>query len=383
MTENNKRREWSRRDSLRLFAGGVTVAALAELPKKALAGVTNAALSLEEVMKLSPTAVAERSEIVVASYRYLLNAADEISDPALRQSVAGILKTPSALVMERLNSDGAKEEVRAKLAAAGLLKPEATVAQVFPVLAKATEPAQPFIVAPGSGYASHHAYPGGLAVHVALNVHASLGLYAGYRDTFGLGLSRDVVLASQLLHDLHKPWVFQWKADGSLLAENTIAGTGAHHILSVAESIHRGLPADVIIAQASAHDHPGDAASEGKVVGYLKAAAIIAGKDPLQLGLLSAGGETIKTPRAIEPFITHIGDHDFIVAMPANTWTLPLLKEVAAKDYGMREADLAGEAFNKFRNFVYANVTMIGLHQTNVTGGADAVRGVVRALIRV
>ena len=40
---------------------------------------------------------------------------------------------------------------------------------------------------------------------------------------FGLKLDRDVVLASQLLHDLHKPWVFQWQADGTCRKEEPLA----------------------------------------------------------------------------------------------------------------------------------------------------------------
>jgi len=381
MNENNQRRDWSRRDSLRLFAGGMTVAVATQLPRAAAAAVSKAA-TLEEVLKLSPVDMAERSDLAVSAFRYMLSAADEISDPALRQAVTSILKMPTATVLERFKDDAAKTEMRAKLVEAGLLKPEITVAQLFPPAAKPAEPAQPTLSAPGSGYGSHHAYPGGLVVHVALNVRSSLGLYGGYRDTYGSRLSRDVVLASQLLHDLHKPWVFQWKADGSLLTEYPIAGTGAHHSLSVAESVYRGLPADMIIAQASAHDHPGDAESEAKVVGYLKAGAMIAGKDPVQYGLLAADGKSIKLPRSIESFITHIGDHDWILSVPTNKWTMPLLQDAAVKDYGMTEADLTGERFFKFRNYVYANATMIGLHHLNVAEGPNAVREVINALIR-
>lgn len=385
MTESKTPENWSRRDSLRLFAGGASIAALFQVPgvaNAAAALVDGAPLTLTEIRKLTPVEIAKRSPIVVAAYQYLLNAADEIENPALRQAVTDILKTPAPRVLERLNSDAAKAEVRQTLIDAKLLAAEITVEQLFPPAPSAAEPSQPFLSAPGSGYASHHAYPGGLSTHVALNTRSSLGLYAGYRDTFGSHLSRDIVLASQLLHDLHKPWVFQWKADGSLLKEYPVAGTGAHHILSLAESIYRGLPADMIVAQASAHDAPGSDADEAKTVAYLKAGAIIAGKDPVQYGLLSADGKSVPQPRRVESFITHIGDHDFIIAMPANTWTTPVLKEIAAADYGLTPADLDGEAFNAFRNYVYAQATMIGLHNVHVTGGKDAVRAVVRELIK-
>ena len=65
---------------------------------------------------------------------------------------------------------------------------------------------------------------------------------------FGLKLDRDVVLASQLLHDLHKPWVFQWQADGTCRKEEPLAATGEHHVLSIAESLRRGLSPELCVA---------------------------------------------------------------------------------------------------------------------------------------
>ncbi|PKN81966.1 MAG: metal-dependent phosphohydrolase, partial [Chloroflexi bacterium HGW-Chloroflexi-8] len=43
---------------------------------------------------------------------------------------------------------------------------------------------QPFYAAPGSGYMSHHAYPGGLATHTAFNIRSSLNVSQGYFETF-------------------------------------------------------------------------------------------------------------------------------------------------------------------------------------------------------
>ncbi len=117
---------------------------------------------------------------------------------------------------------------------------------------------------------------------------------------FGLKLDRDVVLASQLLHDLHKPWVFQWQADGTCRKEEPLAATGEHHVLSIAESLRRGLSPELCVAQACAHDHPGAAASEQLVVGWLKAAAVINGKDPFKAGLVEKNGKTLPMPRRME-----------------------------------------------------------------------------------
>lgn len=368
---------WSRRDAFRLAAVGAAAVGTLNWPRSAWAARAER-LSLEDCLKLSPLEMAKRSEAVTANHRFLLERAAEIRDSALRAAVTGILENPAPRILERLAGAQAKDEVRGRLVAAGFLDGKYTTAQLFPPAPGPTAPAQPFLSAPGSGYASHHAYPGGLSTHVALNVRSSLGLAEGYRQAFGLALDRDVILASQLLHDLHKPWIFQWKADRSLLAEIPLAGTGAHHVLSVAESIHRGLPPAVVVAQASAHDHPGSAADEAKTVGYLKAAAIVAGKDPVALGLLGPDGKTVALPRRIENFITHIGDHDWIISSPAVQWTVALLRDIAARDYGIGAGDVR---FNAFRNYVLSQATGFVLHQAHVAGGTEAVRAEVARLV--
>ncbi|HWQ61394.1 MAG TPA: metal-dependent phosphohydrolase, partial [Negativicutes bacterium] len=336
---------------------------------------------LEECLRLSPLAIAEKSAAGQASYKFLLTAADEIADRSLRAVVSGILKNPSPTLMARYRTDGDREELRQALMAAGLLNPEVTAEQLLPPLAAPDQAPQPFAAAPGSGYASHHAYPGGLAVHTALNVQSSLGLYKGYYDTYGFKLNRDTVLAAQLLHDLAKPWVFQWREDAASLPEYTVAGTGAHHILGIAESVYRGLPAEVVVAQASAHDNAGTPADEARLVGYIKAAAIIAGQDPVAAGLLAHGGTTVALPRRIEPFVTYLGDHDWIVSVPAAKWVIGLLEGLAVTDYGMKTADFKARRFNSFRNYVFSQATMIGLYQTYAVGGQESLRAAVRNIV--
>ncbi|WP_299722579.1 hypothetical protein [Megasphaera sp.] len=57
-----------------------------------------------------------------------------------------------------------------------------------------------------------------------------------------------MALAGQLLHDIMKTFVFQWQPGGASLKEYTIAGQGAHHVLSIAESMYRSLPAEEVVA---------------------------------------------------------------------------------------------------------------------------------------
>jgi len=76
-----------------------------------------------------------------------------------------------------------------------------------------------FRTAPGSGYGSHHPYPGGLVTHTAANVEILKGIDQAYQTVFGYDCDYDVAVAAELLHDLAKPYVFQWQADGSSLKE--------------------------------------------------------------------------------------------------------------------------------------------------------------------
>jgi hypothetical protein len=367
---------------MRLFAGGASVAALAQMPSAALAAPAAAAskrLTLAQCQQLSPLDMAKSSRLAVAAYQFLQKSAREIENTKLRQMVTSSLQNPAPTILERYRSDADKQKVRQQLIDAKLLAPEITISQLFPPASGPAQAPQPFLGTPGSGYGSHHAYPGGLGMHVALNVRSSLGLYAGYSETNGFKLSRDVILAAQLLHDIHKPWIFQWQADGSPLTEYHVAGTGDHHILSIAESIHRGVPAEVIVALASAHDNPG--AEEEKTVGYIKAAAIIAGRDPVEAGLLATSGNTVVVPRRIEGFVVFLGDHEWVVSVPAAEWAVSQLQEIAVRDYGMTDADMKTAKFNALRNYVFSQISIIGLHERQVVGGKDAVRAAVNALV--
>ena len=377
-------KDMSRRAFLRLTACAAGAAALTQVPGLAFgAGAPKAAgaVAMEECQQLSPLAVAEKSAVGQASYKFLLTAADEIADRSLRATVSDILRNPAPTLMAKYRTGGERDELRQALIAAGLLDAAVTAEQLLPPSAAPDKAPQPLAAAPGSGYASHHAYPGGLVVHTALNVQSSLGLHKSYYDTYGFKLNRDTVLAAQLLHDQAKPWVFQWREDAASLPEYTIAGTGAHHILGIAESICRGLPAEVVVAQASAHDNAGTPADEARLVGYIKAAAIIAGQDPVAAGLLAAGGNTVALPRRIEAFVTYLGDHDWIVSVPAAKWVIGLMEGLAVADYGLKAADLKTKRFNSFRNYVFSQATMIGLYQTYAVGGQESLRTAVRNIV--
>ncbi|WP_419785121.1 twin-arginine translocation signal domain-containing protein [Pseudodesulfovibrio sp.] len=367
----------NRRDFLKIgaMAGVAAVAAMHTTP--AFASTTPRPLSA--CMEMSPVAMAEASAPVSAAWQNIRQNAEMIRNPGIRKSVVAILDNPAPTLTKGM-SGADKKAIYKELSAKGLIK-DVAEKDFLPPFKDSTQAPQPFYSAPGSGYGSHHAYPGGLATHTDLNVRSSLAIHDNYCNVYNYLLDRDVVLAAQLLHDLHKPWVFQWGKDGESRAELKLAGTGEHHPLSVAESIVRGLPAEVIVAQACAHNHPRTPADEAQVVGWLQAGAIIAGVDPIKRGLLVSDGKTLPLPRRQEGFVTHLGDHDWVLTVPAVQWVVPVLEKTAVRDYGISQGDLKKKPFHQFRNYVFSQVSAMSLYETYAAKGEEELIRTVRSVV--
>ena len=366
----------SRRKFLQLTAGAAIGAAMLNVPGMTFAA--GAKVKAANYNKL-PDAVplAKDAELVQLSYKKIQDAVSSIKDSTLRSMTAEIINNPNPAFMENYQLPGSKRALYNKLAAAGLLDTSKISAeQLLPPYSGKLP--QPFYSAPG--YASHHAYPGGLATHTAANLCISEGIYNTYKDIFNSDISRDIIISAQALHDLAKPLVFQWQKDQASLPEYTIAATGAHHILSIAEVIYRGFPVEEIVAQACAHTIP-TGKDEQVVAGYLKAAAIIAGKDAVKLGLVNSDN-TIPTPHKQEGYIVSLGDHDFVLSGPACQKSVAILKQIAAKDYGMTKAELEGEHFNRFRNYIGAQYSMMYIDSLASTkNGMERIRQAVKNVI--
>lgn len=369
----------SRRKFLQLTAGAAIGAAMLNVPGMTFAA--GAKVKAANYNNKLPDAVplAKEAELVQLSYKKIQDAVSSIKDSTLRSMTAEIINNPNPAFMENYQLPGSKRALYNKLAAAGLLDTSKISAeQLLPPYSGKLP--QPFYSAPGSGYASHHAYPGGLATHTAANLCISEGIYNTYKDIFNSDISRDIIISAQALHDLAKPLVFQWQKDQASLPEYTIAATGAHHILSIAEVIYRGFPVEEIVAQACAHTIP-TGKDEQVVAGYLKAAAIIAGKDAVKLGLVNSDN-TIPTPHKQEGYIVSLGDHDFVLSSPACQKSVAILKQIAAKDYGMTKAELEGEHFNRFRNYIGAQYSMMYIDSLASTkNGMERIRQAVKNVI--
>jgi hypothetical protein len=373
---------FTRRKFLQVSAGTAAAMMVTALPNFSWAQALKVEkVGLEQCLSLTPLQMAKKSNLVQASYDYITGICGEITNQVLRDRVLQVIHNPAPTFMQRYTTSDARKILWQKLVAAKYLSETIGVDDFLPPSENIQKASQPFYAAPGSGYMSHHAYPGGLATHTAFNIRSSLNVSQGYFETFDYKLDRDLIIAAQALHDLHKPWVFQWQEDGSCLKEITLAGQGAHHVLGIAESIYRGFPSEVVVAQACAHNHPGSDKDEAEVIEWIKAACIIADKDPIGEGLLSADGSTLPIPRRQENFVTHLGDHDWVLSGPAVKWTLPELKKIAQQEYKMNDQELNGKRFNALRNYVFSQFSAMRSYQVLATQGEAGLRAKVREMI--
>lgn len=180
---------------------------------------------------------------------------------------------------------------------------------------------QSFWSSPGSGRGSHHAYPGGLATHMALNV-------------------------AMVEH-----FIETWTDKSSIRQEAPLATAGGNHVLSIGESC------------------------ETLVVGWIKAAGIIAGDDPVKYERLASDGRTL--PRRTEDFVAHLADHDFVLSCLACQWMAAALAELAREQFGLTaEKDL-----NAFRSYALSLLTAIRLYGILSSRGKRAFAEKVKRLV--
>ena len=386
-------------------------------------------------------ALAKSSPLVQSALARLQHDLTTVQDRQLREVTYDALFNPDTCIYHRSELKAAtKQSILAQLQAAGLYAtadaaafPGGALAGVFPpVLNDASQcPHLPqhFGSTPGSSFGSHHSYPGGLPIHESMNLSSALSLAENYTyvyggtgpdglprmpasrspRTIGQGISSDEIIAAPMWHDWAKSFVFQWNADGTEFAEFNFGGngatdnngqpgdsrTGGHHILSLAETIARELPASFIIAQASAHSAP-TLGNEYKVVNWLRAAAIVAQADPYARGLLTkdaAGNPRLPATNAgryvdlnaagqtnvrIEDTIHNLSDADFVFSIPAVSETQVILQALASR-YGYDPADVA--RYNtKYRNPSLSFLSGERLLVLYTNQGLDAVAAELDAL---
>src|SRR5260221_543441 len=125
---------------------------------------------------------------------------------------------------------------------------------------------QSWLASPGSGWKSHHAYPGGLSIHNLEWVEVASAWVDTYEKVYGVKLDRDLVIAGLILHDWGKLWFLfddgsgkiqepEWypKAWGTKAKWKWRGGCGEFVRVGL---IHRGAPKELLFAAASAHFDP-------------------------------------------------------------------------------------------------------------------------------
>lgn len=284
--------------------------------------------------------IAARSPFVRAQYGAVAALGKSIADARLRTDIDALLRDPQPRYAAKYPTAESRAALRDALLAQGALKSGTPLEAVFPLPFDGK--ALPFWAAPGSAADSHHAYPGGLAVHELFNATMASQFAQTYDRVYFSNrnaVDRDTVVAAALYHDIMKTIVFQYNADGSFFKEAQIAGTGAHHCLSGAEAIVRGRDASFVTVLLSAHAAP-SLGDEKSVVRWCRASATIAGVDPVEYGLLVKNGDDYRLAQlpAMEAFVNHLSDHDFVLSVHAAHEVIPRVDAVAPK-YGASAPD--------------------------------------------
>jgi hypothetical protein len=328
--------------------------------------------------------LARGSILATATYARVEALVGSIADRALRADVLDLIRVPRALYADRHPAPALRTAVRDALAREGFVAADAPVRGIFPAGTEpgATGSIQPFWAAPGSGEGSHHAYPGGLALHESFNASVALEIAGSYDAHYFGGrptVSRDTAIAAALYHDVMKTVVFAWNDDGTLADELAIAGTGGHHVLSGAEAIARGRDPRFVTTLLSAHAAP-SLGDEAKVVAWCRAAAIVAGVDAVAFGLVKrdgAGYALAADLAPLEAFVNYLSDHDYVLSVHA----MHVVSSRLQQSWSRRPAltNLA-PTFAWYRAMILTRTSALALYDALARNGADAFD---RALVRV
>ncbi len=388
--------------------------------------------------------LAGSSALATTAMAYIKAQAATLKDPAIRRETEDAVFNPDTCIKSRANlTPERKQAIVAKLVAEGLIDeteagriPGGLPAGVFPGVrddgTACPKPPQPYASAPGSVFGGHHSQPGGLAMHVAVNMTSGMHLADTYRRVYGtldarglpvlrdgtsgtpdadLFIDQDIATGTPIWHDWAKTMVFQWNADGSEYAEMNFGGngktdawgaagsskTGGHHILGVAEGMARRMPPAFLIAHASAHGAP-NAGNEHSVVNWLRAAAIITGIDPVERGYLvkdALGRLRLAPVRNLgsinvlaslpnqsnllyEYVLQNLSDADYTYTGPVVVQGELFLRTLAPK-FGYDPAD-ATRYNTEYRNPVLTHLSAERVHILYATGGIARVEAEVAKL---
>lgn len=350
---------------------------------------------LDEVIAMSPEAMARASRLVSAAYNELLQVAASLEDDSYRRLMTECLSKPQVTFLEMYPSDDDRKKLFDEMVKLGFFSKEDDPDHVWP--AGHMNP-QTYLTAASSHNNFYNAHPGGLALTVAYNVRTADAYSVNYRQMFGLPINRDLPAAALCVHEYPKVWLYQWLEDGSWLEEpRTVYDDTwhAHCIYVTAELMYRRFDSRIVMAMAAAHQLSMlDASMDGRdvvcnwighdrVAHFIKAAGVMAQVDPVDYGLLERkNGKMVLAPVPAEQWITHLADMNWPYTMgAAQLYTWPLLKQVAQDDLGIKGADLEGRPFNQFKNYVWSQIGQITLYEVLVRESFEAARATIGRLV--
>jgi hypothetical protein len=354
------------------------------------------ARSLDAVIAMTPQDMARASRLVTSAYNELLSVAASLEDAAYRRLMTECIAAPRVTFLEMYPSDADRKKLFAEMVRLGFFNKADSPDEVWP---RGHMDPQTYLTAASSHNEFYNAHPGGLAVTVAYNVRMADAYTENYRQMFGLPINRDLPAAALCVHEYPKVWLYQWLDDGSWLEEpRTVYDDTwhAHCIYVTAELMHRRYDSRIVMAMAAAHQLSAlDARMDGKrvvcnwiglerVAHFIKAAAVMAQVDPVDYGLLERKGrDMVLAPVPAEQWVTHLADMNWPYTMgAAHLYTAPLLREIAADDYGIKGKDQSGRPFNQLKNYVWSQLGQLALYEILVREGREAARRTVNRLVR-
>ena len=351
--------------------------------------------SLEAVLAMSPDEMARASRLVLGTYNELLQTASSLEDEEYRRLMTECIASPRITFLEMYPDDDDRRKLFDEMVKLGFFNSKDNPDYVWP---SGHMTPQTYLTAPSSHNDFYNAFPGGLAMTVAYNIRMADAYTQHYRQVYGLPINRDLPIASLLVHEYPKVWLYQWLEDGSWLEEpRTVYDDTwhAHCIYVTAELMHRRYDSRIVMAMAAAHQMSMlDACmDERKVVAnwigldrvthFIESAAVMAQVDPVDYGLLEKkNGKNVLATQPAEQWVVHMADMNWPYTMgAAHLYTWPLLKQIAEEEYGISGSDLDGRPFNQFKNFVWSQIGQIPLYEVLVREGYDEVRDLLKRLI--
>jgi hypothetical protein len=350
---------------------------------------------LDQIVAMSPEEMARASRLVMGIYDELLQTAASLEDPEYRRLMTECIVAPKVSFLEMYPSDADRKKLFAEMVKLGFFNREDDPDHVWP---RGHMEPQTYLTAPSSHNDFYNAHPGGLAVTVAYNIRMADAYTQNYRQMYGLPINRDLPVASLLVHEYPKVWLYQWQNDGTWLEEpRTVYDDTwhAHCIYVTAELMYRRFDSRIVMAMAAAHQLSFlEASMDGRkvvanwrglerVAHFIKAAAVMAQVDPVDYGLLERkGGDMVLAPQPAEQWVTHLADMNWPYAMGgAQLYTEPMLRQIAESDLGINGRELTGRPFNQLKNYVWSQLGQITLYEILVREGYEAARKTVTRLV--